>query len=527
MLSLDFNSPLHEIDISNTQEDDIILSSDYPIPFVSQLKFIIPFLFVFLYSFFLPDLFATQTITKTLSKSSWYFINNSVSDLAPVHQNIKLLFRLKGTESRFNGTANILCYREDKMLHNFDRNISMRNSNDSIFVFSDQLLNYDRLFASFNFSLENPAISPENITTEMDVITMLTSSSLITSFFRIALSSGLLCFALTSFINNFNKSRYYDSGPNQKSNKQTPLKNKLNKNNRKDYSQINAVTCLEQKITFALVFFVIIGIDPLFSYNVISASEINLIFMVFARDLLLSYLSFYILALFSTFTRDPLENRLLSLAIPYVFMSIPIFVFWINDAEIYLQDKIHAIPELISTDPNIKYFPNFQSELNQELPFSSEKVSCFTSMHLIYYIICFITIVVRIIMTKLSLKPEHKSRWTFYTITTLSLLLMIGIFVFLKLFSDKVDDTGFEEVCLNVIFTFYAAAMCYGHQYADFEQIEYYSKHDEEKTTQTVDDITLDVEEDPEQIKNIEKKRKNLEEVNNSLPSDSQNPETK
>lgn len=506
MLSMNIDFPLQEIDISDTPEEEVLLVSDLPINRQIKFSFILPIFFFIVFilvSIFLPSAEFTQSIDDNLTKSSQFSVWNTVSQMAPIYKYIKLKFDIKGPNSdlklNFSGNVDIKIYENNILLHNFDYNISTHSISEPIYLFTSQLIDFDKIVTAFNFTTSKELEG--NFFSSITTTTMSTICSLFISFIRIQFSLFLFfsLFGSTNFIFDIDSS--------------------LNKNEKNDKAK-KAPKTIEQKITFFLILSAFFYADPLDVINLNYPSKFSRTITIFLRDFFYSYLVFYINAIFSYFTRDPLENQLISLLFPYLYMAVSLILFWINDADIYLQNEAKVLPLSDSSSSLLlDSLPDFPTLEN------------FSNLHFLFYIFLFVSIIIQIVISGINVRKnriEQTQRWIFYTSTSLSLLLLISVYIFLKIFFvSLIEQTIFDQVYVLVVSLCYVMIMEFGHEETNIEKKDLYIMHDEDNKRingdigGSINDHSLEVDQDLEKLN--EKKNKSVSENMNSQKDVSKN----
>lgn len=497
MIDMNIDFPLKEIDISNTPEEEVLLVSDLPINRQIKFSFILPiffFIVLSLLSIFLPNAEYSQSIEDNLSQSSQFSVWNTVSQLAPIYKYFLLKFDLKSSKpypnANLSGNISIKIYENDILSQKYNQEILSRPVSEPIYLFSSQLINFDKVVTIFNFSTSEE-ISGNAIST-ITSSTMSTICSLFVSFIRILFSLFLffLFFGSTNFFIDIDSA--------------------LNNNDKNTDKIKKAPNTVEQKITFFLILCAFLYADPFDVVNLKYPSKFSRTIAIFLRDFFYSYIMFYIHALFSYFTRDPLENQLISLLFPYLFMAITLILFWINDADIYLQNEPKVFPFMNTTLET--------SFLTTEPP-TFPTLENLSTIHLLYFAFLFISSIAQIIITGIKVfksKIEHTQRWIFYSSTTITLLISLSIYVILKLFFiHLIENTIFDQSYIFVVCMCYVLLMEFGHEETDIEKKDLYVMHDDDNRRNigqiggisNINDHSLEVDEDVEKLK--EKKNKN------------------
>lgn len=451
-----------DIDISNTPEEEVLLVSDLPINRQIKFSFILPiffFIVLTIISIFLPNAEYSQPLDNNLSQSNHFSVWNTVSQMAPIYKYLLLKFDLKGpnTDPNLNisGNISIKIYENEILMQKYDKELLSHSIQEPVFLFSSEVINFDKAVTTFNFS--TPEQLSDKYTSTITTTTMSTICSLFISFIRILFSLILffLFFGSTNFLLDIDST--------------------INNDNDTSFDKIKkAPSSLEQKITFFLIISAFIYANPFDVVNLLHQSKFSRTIVIFLRDFFYSYLSFYIHALFSYFTRDPFENQLISLLFPYLFMAIALILFWINDADIYLQNEPKPFP--------------FQSYSDQSFlanhPPDFPTLDSLTSIHLFYFAFLFISAIFQVIISGIKVRKnniEHTQRWIFYSSTTITLLILVAIYVILRLFYPQlVEHTIFDQCYIFIICMCYTLMMEFGHEETDIEKKDLYVMHDDD-----------------------------------------------
>lgn len=475
-INLDLDKSLQAIDISDTPIKELYLASDFPIFSVFRFSFLFPFtVFVCLITFsvFLPKSDYIQIIEDKISDSTSYAVRNTISLIAPIYRHVFSSFYLKNLNSEqikgvnITGNLKVLCYKESAVVHQFSGKVSSRKLTEPIFLFSSTIINFDKIVTNFNFTTQHKL---DNLQSTVITTTQSTTSTLFILFVRILLSLFIFYYLfgdLNPFISQ------------------------------KDHSKT-----LEQISTYFLLLAAFFYANPLEIINLKYPTQFLMTISIFFRDFFFSYLIFYILSLFTFFTRNPQDNPFVSLALPYGCMIISLLLFWINDAQIYSHICTQILPET-----------SFQFDTSNPI---YEKFDDLSIFHLVFFAILFVLSIYSIVSSGIVVSKteiEHQQRWLFYTSTTVVLILFLSFYVVLKIFFGHwLNNTVYDQCYILLVSLCYVIVMEGGHEEIDYEKKDIYEKQQENggQFMQLGDDDNnqLDVEDDPELLAKQEMKKK-------------------
>lgn len=364
------------------------------------------------------------------------------------------------------GNLKVLCYKESAVVHQFSGKVSSRELTEPIFLFSSTIINFDKIVTNFNFTTQHKL---DNLQSTVITTTQSTTSTLFILFVRILLSLFIFYYLfgdLNPFISQ------------------------------KDHSKT-----LEQISTYFLLLAAFFYANPLEIINLKYPTQFLMTISIFFRDFFFSYLIFYILSLFTFFTRNPQDNPFISLALPYGCMIISLLLFWINDAQIYSRICTQILPET-----------SFQFDTSNPI---YEKFDDLSIFHLVFFAILFVLSIYSIVSSGIVGKTEieHQQRWLFYTSTTVVLILFLSFYAVLKIFFGHwLNNTVYDQCYILLVSLCYVIVMEGGHEEINYEKKDIYEKQQENggQFMQLGDDDNnqLDVEDDPELLAKQEMKKK-------------------
>jgi hypothetical protein len=105
------------------------------------------------------------------------------------------------------------------------------------------------------------------------------------------------------------------------------------------------ILSLEPQLTIALNVCTFCYVNPLYVIDLVWPSPALRVAMLLVRDAFSAFLAFYVLALLTHFGRDPEENQLLSLALPYLYFLISVIILLVKNTLVPFFETTRVMPE--------------------------------------------------------------------------------------------------------------------------------------------------------------------------------------
>lgn len=317
MLELD-TIPLQDIDISDVWEEDTVINFDNPPEShlsVSFFRPVIIFVLVALASNFIPTAIQKHTFYTNVTDT----IMHKITGLRPCHQSVEIALQFIGVEgnaSLSTGFLDIICMKHEEVVHHIEQKfpemqlLVENNTTKEILLFTDEIINFDTIEIKMNNTINGK-------TAAFTVKTQNPEYTYIVGIIRVLFGIYLLPALLTGL------GRMMTSESQLNSDKKMSM---------------------EQKMTFALIIFTLLYIDPIFIIHAVRPSPIHELILLLGKDAYLAYAGFYCIAVLCYFGRKPDENKALSLGFPYMFMAMAMIILMIWDTELPMTDTFKVFP---------------------------------------------------------------------------------------------------------------------------------------------------------------------------------------
>jgi len=459
----DFEKPLENVDVSNFQEEDVVLVSDYPISDFCGIYALLPialFLLTLVLAFVYPS--SVQTINqseKVLGGDGIDGIGFSshISNLTPFSRFLRVFFRFDSVtdlkEVFINGTTSIVSICNEQVqtkrmlqMPKLKLPVSRYNwSTNLIEIYRSNLITFD----SINISILFNSIPANN-----SLITIIWETCDPTVVFIDAgIRLALISYFLIQFISN-------------------------------GLLMIKGAKMLvSQRLTYGLFLFGILYIDPFSIINLILPSEFNLKYSLICKNCFYSFFTFFVFTTLSTISTKTFQSSK-----RYYFgiiISVLLFIFFV--------------------------FGEMNNEIIIEGLFSSQEIHQKSPqlLKLIMYTVVLITILIFIFLgykdsqslESSSSNNEVKIDRLIYSFwSTVPLYIAYGYYYYLRDYKRSIQNTFFEIIIPKILVAMFLFITDHG-QFVVTEKEQYLNQFSYNLPDGDSIDNPIGIDEDPDQMK--------------------------
>ncbi|OHS93479.1 hypothetical protein TRFO_40229 [Tritrichomonas foetus] len=428
------DEPLQDIEISNFDEEESLISADLPLKQNLSFSFYIPFFLIIagIVAYFVsPQKYIFSEKSEpltTVDGSTIHHVQSKLSQISTFSKNLLVTFRFKNFESckLFNGIFSITLLRDDMNVHYY--NVSFKSStlsNNSIDLLHANVLNFDTICITGDFYAKSDStqiLSLETRTGNQDYEMMVNVFRIVCSIF---IAPNLLFF-FTIFTGKF-----------------------------------------EKKITYFLSLFTLLYVNPYFLMFSLQPEQSQLSMHLIFRDLFFSYLVFYCFSIFSNFKNDNLNNfQNKSSFSSKLFKCVMSFFGWFV---FIVVPSVSVFLYFISKDLTNHNLTEILLDRDIEKNLKFDQIS---GHHYFVFVIASFAIPIRILSSSFSSSSTKRSKslnnpFSYYSLFTFLFLFFLIFYMMILYFTNYLNDNVAEDIIPMVIFTAYSLIMERGHDDCD------------------------------------------------------------